>query len=266
MSSAARIEANRINALKSTGPRSAEGKQRSSLNAIKHGAFVRMKVLPGEDQAEFDQVSSALFQSLSPRSAMQEWLCGQIVEIAWKIKRLGNAELGIYQTRQQQLDEDRDEDDDTILPSETDPLVSEIISDDDGPITRVMEHQLRLNKMMLRMVNELYQLKKREEVGSPQSAVGSECAETNPVGSPQPAVGSENANPVGSPQSAVGSENAETNPTPPQVMEGAAVETDKEARMEEENRKLRKANSNAVSALLLQVRSRDTSFASWRRA
>jgi hypothetical protein len=47
-------EANRINAQKSTGPRTDEGKQRSSQNALKHGLLAKRSVIPGEDPAEFD--------------------------------------------------------------------------------------------------------------------------------------------------------------------------------------------------------------------
>jgi hypothetical protein len=37
MSSSKQIEANRRNALESTGPATAEGKQRSRSNAVRHG-------------------------------------------------------------------------------------------------------------------------------------------------------------------------------------------------------------------------------------
>jgi len=41
MASVAQIQANRSNALKSTGPRTAAGKERASQNAIKHGLLAR---------------------------------------------------------------------------------------------------------------------------------------------------------------------------------------------------------------------------------
>ena len=43
------IAANQANAQKSTGPTSAEGKQRSSLNALKTGLTGRTVLMPGED-------------------------------------------------------------------------------------------------------------------------------------------------------------------------------------------------------------------------
>jgi len=47
------MAANRRNAQRSTGPRSAEGKSRARLNALKHGATAQIHVLPGEDPALF---------------------------------------------------------------------------------------------------------------------------------------------------------------------------------------------------------------------
>ena len=43
-----RAETARRNAQKSTGPKTAAGKARSSFNAVKHGAYAHALVLPGE--------------------------------------------------------------------------------------------------------------------------------------------------------------------------------------------------------------------------
>ena len=48
------VKANRLNAQKSTGPRTAEGKTIVSKNALKHGLFVAENVIFGEKQADFD--------------------------------------------------------------------------------------------------------------------------------------------------------------------------------------------------------------------
>ena len=65
MISQARLEANRRNAKKSTGPRTEEGKRRSSLNAITHGMTARIALLPDEDQAAFDRRMVQWVQELS---------------------------------------------------------------------------------------------------------------------------------------------------------------------------------------------------------
>ena len=53
VTSSKRVEANRKNAARSTGPRSATGKCRSRFNAVKHGMAAKLPVLPGEDPDAF---------------------------------------------------------------------------------------------------------------------------------------------------------------------------------------------------------------------
>jgi hypothetical protein len=63
MTSAYAAESNRRNALKSTGPRSPEGKQRSRCNALTHGATARLLALPGEDREDLDKQRNAWIDS-----------------------------------------------------------------------------------------------------------------------------------------------------------------------------------------------------------
>ena len=57
MTSQKQIAANRRNAAKSTGPKTAEGKQVTRLNALKHGLQAEHVVIPGEDPEEFEALS-----------------------------------------------------------------------------------------------------------------------------------------------------------------------------------------------------------------
>src|SRR5438132_1388356 len=63
-----RAEANRRNARKSTGPRSAAGKARSRFNALKHGMTARSTLLPDEDASELAARQQKLLDDLQPRS------------------------------------------------------------------------------------------------------------------------------------------------------------------------------------------------------
>lgn len=55
MATEKQLVANRQNALKSSGPRSLDGKRRSSPNALRHGLTSTQMVIPGEDPAEFSE-------------------------------------------------------------------------------------------------------------------------------------------------------------------------------------------------------------------
>jgi len=87
MTSEARINANRLNAQKSTGPRTAEGKAAVAQNAVKHGLSARCDVIRGEDQKEFEQYREEMFWELNPAGVMQSRLTERIVSLAWRLRR-----------------------------------------------------------------------------------------------------------------------------------------------------------------------------------
>jgi hypothetical protein len=67
MSTEQQQEANRANSLQSTGPKSALGKARSSMNACKHGLTAQTVVIGDEDPAQFDALRKTLQWRLSRR-------------------------------------------------------------------------------------------------------------------------------------------------------------------------------------------------------
>ena len=60
------IDANRRNALKSTGPKTPEGKAAVSMNSLRHGLRARKVVLPGENREEFNQLCDDLEREWQP--------------------------------------------------------------------------------------------------------------------------------------------------------------------------------------------------------
>ena len=66
------IDANRRNASRSTGPRTAEGKARVARNAIKHGFFADTARWTPHQQSQFDQTLQGLRADLQPRGATEE--------------------------------------------------------------------------------------------------------------------------------------------------------------------------------------------------
>ncbi|MBI4318458.1 MAG: hypothetical protein HY675_08210, partial [Chloroflexi bacterium] len=99
MPSEAKIEANRRNAQRSTGPRTPEGKARSSQNPLKHGlraqAYldVQFKVL-GEDPADFAALLQSLVDDLHPVGPIEEMCVETIAISTWRQRRIITAETG----------------------------------------------------------------------------------------------------------------------------------------------------------------------------
>jgi len=87
MTTEARIHANRLNAQKSTGPTTPQGKAVVSQNALKHGLSARHDVIITESQADFDLHHDTLLTELDPIGPMQSILADRIVSLSWRLKR-----------------------------------------------------------------------------------------------------------------------------------------------------------------------------------
>jgi len=98
-----KLTANRANAKKSTGPRTAAGKKRCSKNATTHGIFCNDLVLPGEDAKLFESFRHAVLLKLSPQDIVELMIVDRIVIAQWKLRRLNaveaSAHVGIAQDR-----------------------------------------------------------------------------------------------------------------------------------------------------------------------
>ncbi len=68
MATAKQITANQVNALASTGPRTAEGKAVAAQNALGHGLTAKAAVVPWENTEAFDGFRDQLRSRLRGRS------------------------------------------------------------------------------------------------------------------------------------------------------------------------------------------------------
>jgi hypothetical protein len=79
---------NRANSRHSTGPRTDFGKQRSSLNALRHGLTAASAVLPSEDQAAFEAHRRAFLDEYQPATPTERQLTQELVDTAWRLNRI----------------------------------------------------------------------------------------------------------------------------------------------------------------------------------
>jgi hypothetical protein len=77
---------------RATGPRTKQGKQRSKNNALKHGIFSNVAVLPGESQAEFNNLLADYCDDFQPVGAFEDDLVEMLVVHRWRLRRLIIAE------------------------------------------------------------------------------------------------------------------------------------------------------------------------------
>ena len=90
--SAKKQRANRLNARKSTGPRTLGGKARSAQNARTHGMFCHNLVLENEDVDSFNFIRMQFIQSLRPQNLLELSHVERIAEGNWRLLRLNQRE------------------------------------------------------------------------------------------------------------------------------------------------------------------------------
>ena len=84
MTSFKQIEANRLNALKSTGPRTEEGKQRSRQNAWRHGLSAETVITALENAADYEAFEASIALDHQPRSATERELLSRLASVLWR--------------------------------------------------------------------------------------------------------------------------------------------------------------------------------------
>ncbi len=90
------LTANRENARRSTGPRTPEGKKRSSLNALRHGLTGQVVVMPDEDLKAYLSFTERYVQDLAPLTEPERQLAQDIANCQWRLNRSASIEQGVY--------------------------------------------------------------------------------------------------------------------------------------------------------------------------
>jgi hypothetical protein len=79
----------------STGPRTPEGKQRSSLNAFRHGLTGQTVVISADDQKHFDAFCRGFFNDYQPEGSLETQLVQNIATCFWRLNRIAADEQSL---------------------------------------------------------------------------------------------------------------------------------------------------------------------------
>ena len=88
MASYRQIEANRRNALKSTGPKTEAGKHSSRCNAVRHGLTAETVIGALEDAEDYKAFEAAIIADYDAQSAVERELVLRLASILWRLRRL----------------------------------------------------------------------------------------------------------------------------------------------------------------------------------
>lgn len=95
MVSSRQIAANRLNARKSTGPRTLAGKHRSRRNALRHGLTAETLIDVFEHPDDYWAFQRHILRAFKPRSTIEQELVGRLVSLLWRLRRATAIETGL---------------------------------------------------------------------------------------------------------------------------------------------------------------------------
>jgi cysteinyl-tRNA synthetase len=95
MSTPSRTEINQANAQHSTGPKTEAGKQRSSLNALRHGLTGQLVVMPTEDLQIYQRHLTSFTDEYHPEGATEAHLVQALSDTAWRLNRVAALEANL---------------------------------------------------------------------------------------------------------------------------------------------------------------------------
>ena len=89
--------ANRKNARKSTGPKTALGKAIAARNSQTHGFYSTTVLLPDEDREEYLRFARRLAHAYSPCGVLEDEAVRTIIETRWQIRRANIVDTELFQ-------------------------------------------------------------------------------------------------------------------------------------------------------------------------
>ena len=136
-----RAAINRANSQHSTGPRTDTGKQRSSLNSLKHGLTAATAVLPTEDPAAYESHRRQFMEEYQPATPTETHLVQELAGTAWRLNRIPALEADLLARA-------------ADLLVERDPIANSI-ADATRALSTLSTHGARLSRQFQKTLDQL---------------------------------------------------------------------------------------------------------------
>jgi hypothetical protein len=157
MCSEKQIEANKLNAQKSTGPKTPEGKATVSQNAVTHGLTALRPVLANENPEEYALFRDDFFRHYAPVGILEESLAQRAADTFWRLRRAQDYETAVLNTL---ITEARSVSDGIDRVSDNDLLGQVLLNDfrQTHCLEKVQKYEMAIERSFYRTVKELRQL------------------------------------------------------------------------------------------------------------
>jgi hypothetical protein len=154
-------EANRRNAQLSTGPRTPDGKARSSLNALTHGLTAAQILIPSESADEFEAHAASFRDRFAPVDSVESFLVDQMIVAVWRLRRtriLESADLRATRVRSREKPAGTGRGIDRRGRSHRDRLSQGVFGT--NSLENISRQETRIERAFYRAMHELTRLRK----------------------------------------------------------------------------------------------------------
>ncbi len=183
--SSRKIEANRRNASKSTGPQTQVGKRTVAKNALKHGFFSKCLLIPHpdgkEDPTEYQALYAALREHYQPLAFLEELWVEKIAVWSWRLRRLVRCESGQiaralaehnHEIKQLSAADSGELELPALSSPEIDAITDHLFLPPKDELDKLLRYEAMINKQLNHAIAELERLQRRrngESVPAPIS-------------------------------------------------------------------------------------------------
>jgi hypothetical protein len=177
-SSARKIESNRQNSRRSTGPRTAAGKKRVSRNATRHGFFSKFLLVQHADgkesQSEFDDFYADVRKYLQPFDFFEELWAEKITVWSWRLRRLLRCESGLiaralaghsYELHQSRAGDLAEPESVSSISPEMDAITDHLFLPEKEELEKLLRYEAMINRQLNHAIAELERLQARRKGG-----------------------------------------------------------------------------------------------------
>lgn len=154
-----RIETSRLNGAKSRGPVTAQGRLKSSRNAVRHGiTSQKMFVLQNESPGIFDQLLECCVQRFRPQDALETELVMEIAAARWRLRRLWTVETAMFDNQMDRQDEQLRKEFIDFDEATRQAEAFNALAERSGGLNLLTRYEGRLRRAYERAVNNLLEL------------------------------------------------------------------------------------------------------------
>ena len=171
-----KLESNRRNSQKSTGPKTATGKKRVSRNAVRHGFFSKFLLIQhrdgNESQDEYDDFYEGVRKHYQPVDWLEELWVEKIAVWSWRLRRLIRCESGQidralaghrYELQQSKADDLAEPESAPSRNPEMDAMTDHLFLPEKEDLEKLMRYEALISRQLNHAIAELERVQSRRK-------------------------------------------------------------------------------------------------------